>query len=180
MRIYTRRGDTGETGLLGGARIRKDDIRIEAIGTVDELNTVIGWAQAACKHVPEWLPAVQVTLFDIGAQLASPQQTKQAADTAIEASHVEQLEQWIDNIEEQLPPLRHFVLPGGCELAARLHMARAVARRAERAVLRLDEQHSVDPIILQYINRLSDLLFVAARQANVEANTEDIPYRAPS
>lgn len=173
IRIYTRQGDTGETGLLGNRRVRKDDVLVEAIGTVDELNSMLGWVAAAYSEVPEWLREVQVDLFDLGAELAAKDWAAPGIPTISEA-HIARLEAMIDDWESNLPPLRHFILPGGSELASRLHVCRSVARRAERSIVRLDQ---VRPPVLRYMNRLSDLLFIAARVANQEQGISDVPYR---
>lgn len=177
MSIYTRQGDRGETGLRGGARVRKDDVRIEALGALDELNAFLGWAGAAWPEAPAWLRRVQHCLFDIGAELAAPAGTA-PEEQRIGAAEVAELEAAIDELERELEPLRRFILPGGSEPAARLHVARTVCRRAERCVVRLGGTAPVRPEVLQYLNRLSDLLFVAARAANRRCGAEDVPYRS--
>src|SRR5213592_3550790 len=148
-RIYTGGGDQGETSLGDGTRVPKTDARVEAVGEVDELNSLIGWA-AALEGAPEVLQRIQNELFDLGADLVTPEQT-------------ERLERDCDVANTQLEPLKSFVLPGGTELAARLYLARAVCRRAERSVLRVE---GVSPLVAVYLNRLSDLLFILARSAN--------------
>ena len=169
MKIYTRKGDTGETGLLGGGRVAKDDARIEAYGTVDELNAAIGLARAGTlpESIDEILEVVQNDLFALGADLASEQRTA-GASPPIGDTHVVRLEQAIDHHEQQLTPLRQFILPGGTVSAAELHLARTICRRAERrvvAVARGDAgQTASSPVA--YLNRLSDLLFVLSRAAN--------------
>jgi cob(I)alamin adenosyltransferase len=171
-RIYTRAGDTGETSLGDGSRVPKTDPRIEAYGTVDELNSLIGLALAA--DLPDefrrWLEAVQNDLFDLGADLSVP-----AEDTRkrlrIEQEQVGRLEELCDLVNERLEPLKSFVLPGGGEAAARLHVARAVCRRAERLTVGLAETASVNPAAVAYLNRLSDLLFILARAANPGTET---------
>lgn len=169
MKIYTKTGDNGETSLYGGQRISKDDIRIETIGTVDELNSVIGVIRSKQVDFDQVLQKIQNKLFVLGAELSSPD-----SDTLKIAQHdVEQLEQWIDSYSESLPQLREFILPGGSELAAQLHLARSVCRRAERncvALMRFGLQ-------VIWLNRLSDLLFVLARYSNYSVNIPDEPWR---
>jgi len=158
-KIYTRTGDAGETGLGDGSRTAKDSLRVEAYGTVDELNSVIGLLLSA--RLPEGieplLTRLQHELFDLGGELCMP------GTTLIPDSYVEGLEKDLDALNEDLPPLRDFILPGGSEAAARCHFARTVCRRAERRVVSLAETEAVNPISVKYLNRLSDLLFVAAR-----------------
>lgn len=176
MKIYTRTGDDGTTGLFGGARTRKDDPRVEAYGTVDETNAAIGLARAAAlpREIDGVLARVQSTLFDVGAALATPAD-RAAAPLSLDAD-VLALEQAIDALEARLPPLKTFVLPGGSEGAARLHVARTICRRAERLVVALAERLSVEPGIVRFLNRLSDLLFVQARAANHAAKVADVPW----
>jgi len=174
MKIYTRKGDDGSTGLLGGRTVSKADPRVDAYGLVDETNAVLGWARAALPppRVDEVLARIQVTCFGVGAWLA----TAPGADPgvlAITAGDVEALELAIDRLEEGLAPLKHFVLPGGCEAGARLHVARTVARRAERAVAALAAAEAVPAPILAWLNRLSDYLCVAARAANADAGVDE-------
>lgn len=168
MRIYTRTGDQGSTGLVGGARARKSDLRVEALGAVDETNAALGVARTHTSSdsvLDPMLEVLQHRLFDLGADLASP-----GAEGRIARAHIEALEQAIDRLESGLDPLRAFILPGGSAAAAHLHMARTIARRAERALVRLqDTDETVDPAALMMLNRLSDLLFVAARHANRDA-----------
>lgn len=178
MRIYTRGGDRGETGLPGGRRVGKDHPVIEAVGSLDELNCALGLAAAVWPGDPSYLRKVQVRLFDIGAQVAAEPDPSQTVENGWSERAVEELEAWIDQLETKLEPLRHFILPGGSEAAARLHFARAIARRTERCLVRL---HAVQPVpagILTYLNRLSDLLFVAAREANRLLGAADVPYKA--
>lgn len=183
MKIYTKTGDTGETGLFGGPRVRKDDPRIEAYGTVDELNSVLGMAR--CEEVPTaidvLLGQIQNELFSVGAELATRTPGPSSVPT-IHAPQIEALEQAIDKFEEQLEPLRQFILPGGTKAASVLHLARTVCRRAERQVVTLaatpGETVSNDLVI--YLNRLSDLLFVLARATNHSAGCPDIPWTKPS
>ena len=174
MRLYTRTGDRGDTGLAGGARARKSDLRIEALGAVDEANAALGLARthsSADAVLDPILETLQHRLFDLGADLASP-----GAEGRVGQAHIDALEQTIDRLEEDLEPLRVFILPGGTAAAAALHLARTVVRRAERALVRLaDGGEAADPAALVYLNRLSDLLFVAARHAN--RGRGDIPWR---
>jgi cob(I)alamin adenosyltransferase len=170
-RIYTRTGDDGTTGLFGAERRRKDDLRMEAIGAVDEANAALGLARvpAAADAVLEpLLVRLQHELFDLGADLASPPQAGDAPRPVprITAEQVAQLEADIDRLDGALAPLSAFVLPGGTPAAAALHMARTVARRAERRVVALAAAEEVGEPLRLYLNRLSDLLFVAARHAN--------------
>jgi cob(I)alamin adenosyltransferase len=170
VKIYTRRGDKGDTGLTDGSRVSKDDARVAAYGEVDELSAVLGVAraQAAGSDLDRLLSDVQRDLFAIGAQLADPKATLSArrAKAAVKPEHVERLERAIDAREATLPPLEAFILPGGSPVGALLHLARTVCRRAERAVVGLSRVHPVDPVVLAYVNRLSDLLFVLARHEN--------------
>jgi cob(I)alamin adenosyltransferase len=177
MKIYTKTGDAGETGLFGGPRVTKDDARVEAYGAVDELNAALGAARArgADADLGARLGAVQAQLFTVGAALATPPAAAKAraALPPIEPSWITALEAGIDALEAELPPLRHFILPGGAPLAADLHLARAVCRRAERRVVALHHHEPVAAEVLAYLNRLSDFLFVAARAANRRAGVEE-------
>jgi cob(I)alamin adenosyltransferase len=160
-RIYTGGGDQGETSLGDGTRVPKTDARVEAVGEVDELNSLVGWA-AVLDDAPEVLQRIQNELFDLGADLVTPEQTGRDR-LRVSQELVDQLESECDAANAELQPLKSFVLPGGTELAARLFLARAVCRRAERAVLRVDD---ASPLVAVYLNRLSDLLFILARAAN--------------
>ena len=166
-RIYTRAGDTGTTSLGDGTRVPKSDDRIAAYGTIDELNSVVGLALA--HGVPEefhpWLERVQNELFDLGADLSVPLEDERER-LRVTPEQVVALEAVCDLVNERLPRLRSFVLPGGSEAAALLHLARTVCRRAERLVVRLSESAPVNPAAIAYLNRLSDLLFILARAAN--------------
>tara|TARA_Y100000588_G_C14252162_1_gene923931 strand:+ start:663 stop:1208 length:546 start_codon:yes stop_codon:yes gene_type:complete len=181
LKIYTRGGDTGETGLFGGDRIGKGHERIEALGAVDELNAALGWANAQLSkdRSHERLERVQHDLFAIGAHLAAPTEKNTASDSNLLLGRVEVLERWIDELDEGLPELRAFVIPGGVPAAAGLHLARTVCRRAERVLARLSQSCKVDDQILAYVNRLSDLLFMLARQENQSAGTGDIEWIKP-
>ena len=166
MRIYTKTGDLGETSLLGGTRVPKDHLRVAAYGDVDETNAGLGAVRALAQEPLERLLfSIQKDLFAIGAQLADPSHKVAAkrAKAAVTAAHVRRLEGAIDAREEKLPPLRSFVLPGGTPTAALLHQARTVCRRAERSVVTLAREADVDPRIIVYLNRLSDLLWTMAR-----------------
>lgn len=166
-RIYTRTGDDGTTGLYSGARVPKHDARIEAYGTVDELSSAIGMALALAlpDRIARLLEWVQDTLFDVGAELATPSGSGKTAP-AVRDDDVAALERAIDAAEEALPPLDTFIHPGGTVGGATLHVARTVCRRAERRVLALAEREDVDPVVVRYLNRLSDALFVWARATN--------------
>lgn len=167
-RIYTRAGDAGETSLGDGSRVPKTDLRIEAYGSVDELNSALGLVLAG--EVPEefrpWLAQVQNDLFDLGADLSVPLEDERRERLRVTAGQVESLEKLCDLVNERLEPLTSFVLPGGTEAAARLHVARAVCRRAERRAVALAGAEGASPEALAYLNRLSDLLFILARAAN--------------
>ena len=168
MKIYTRTGDKGDTGLFGGARVRKDDARVEAYGTVDEANAVIGVALAHC-YVPivqRVLSEVQSDLFTLGAELSSvPGHEARLGIQLLTDADAVRLERAIDEAEAPLPPLKNFILPGGPPDVAALHLARTVVRRAERRVLTLAQREAVRSEVLVYLNRLADLLFVLARRA---------------
>ena len=168
MKIYTKTGDTGETGLYGGTRVPKDTMRVEACGTVDELNACIGFvrSQIQDEELDEILHRIQNELFDIGADLATLDTHPKAASLRIPPTLTTALEKEIDRFEDQLPPLKNFILPGGSTGGAAIHLARTVARRAERCVVSLAKGETVNPAVLIYLNRLSDLLFVLARTVN--------------
>lgn len=180
MRIYTRTGDDGTTGLYGGGRVRKDAERVEVYGTVDELNAALGWARAAGlpPEVDRVLERAQEGCFRIGAFLAAAP-GKDPGIARLGDADVLAFEQAIDALEQGLEPLKTFVLPGGVEGAARLHLARTVCRRAERALVGLAAREAVDPLQVRWLNRLSDLLFVQARAANRAAGVPDVPWHPP-
>lgn len=168
-RVYTKRGDAGQTSLAGGQRLSKSDLRIEAYGTVDELNSFIGLARESARDLPELhgiLGRVQHELFNLGSQLATLPEDIHPKQARITSADSEQLEREIDRMNEGLPPLRSFVLPGGSRLNAELHICRTVCRRAERVCVALAAQAEVDPAGLKYLNRLSDALFVWSRWAS--------------
>ena len=174
MKIYTRTGDAGETSLFGGTRVSKSDPRIDAYGTVDELNAFIGAARATspASSIDVQLVSVQSDLFDVGAQLASPGSSR---FTGVDASRITALENAIDEMERELAPLTSFILPGGSPAPAQLHVARTVCRRAERLVVALGDTSTSTTIT--YLNRLSDYLFVAARFANHRGGVADVIWQ---
>jgi cob(I)alamin adenosyltransferase len=181
VRIYTRTGDEGDTGLFGGGRVSKDDPRVEAYGAVDELNAAIGMARAIelMPRVDEILAPVQRDLFGLGAILATPDLVKmheQLAKARIDAARITQLERAIDAGEDELEPLKAFIMPGGTPKAAALHVARTVCRRAERRVVHLQQTVELPPLVTIYLNRLSDLLFVLARVANRRAGAGEVTW----
>jgi cob(I)alamin adenosyltransferase len=177
-RIYTRGGDRGETSLGDGSRVSKLDRRIAAFGAVDELNSHVGFVLAG--DLPDgfrpWLERVQNDLFDVGADLSVPF-IEDDERLRVTQSAVDELERLCDELNAPLPELKSFVLPGGTEVAAHLHVARTVCRRAERAALTADAEYGVNPIALTYLNRLSDLLFIAARSANAAAGRDEPLWR---
>jgi cob(I)alamin adenosyltransferase len=184
MKIYTKTGDDGTTGLIGGGRVRKCDPRIECSGTVDELNAAIGLAASALATNPgeidlfSHLRQVQNYLFVIGSHLATPDESPHRTSLpALDEQMVTRLEMQIDAAEAQLPKLRNFILPGGSEAAARLHLARTICRRAERLLVDFSLDRPVPGIVLTYLNRLSDWLFVQARLANHLAGVEDVLWK---
>ena len=183
MKIYTKTGDAGETGLFGGGRTPKDSPRVAAYGEVDELNAALGVARALGpeQFADSLLESIQRDLFTIGAELATPDPDKlhkvfAHGRAAIGDSGVAALEQAIDEQESRLEPLKHFILPGGTPQAAALHLSRTVCRRAERAVVAVARRERISPAILRYLNRLSDLLFVLARAANAHAGRPDVKW----
>lgn len=183
VKIYTRTGDKGDTGLFGGGRVRKDDARVEAYGDVDELNAAIGLARsmAPLPRIDEVLAPLQRDLFSIGALLATPHPDKvreQLRKARLDDDRIAQLEREIDRAESELEPLTAFVIPGGTPKSAALQLARAVCRRAERRVIALahDERVTLPAIVIVYLNRLSDLLFVLARLANRLAMMAEVTW----
>lgn len=178
MRIYTRKGDQGRTMVIGGT-VDKDHVRIEAYGTIDELNSHIGLAVSYMDEEYEDVKAVllkiQHELFDCGTDLARIAQGEHRV--AMKAEMVEQLEHWIDHFEQKISPITHFILPGGSALSALLHVSRTICRRAERCIVTLAKEHAVHDETKQYINRLSDLLFTLARVANARVNVPDVAYK---
>jgi len=191
MRLYTRTGDDGTTGMFGGGRVPKDHPRIEACGNVDELNAAIGLVIAAIDGtggaaasskgkdaISSILKQLQPRLFDLGADLATPLGTAHEGKTVrIGRDHITQAEQWIDQIDDGNDPMKAFVMPGGTELAARLHLARTICRRAERSMIPLlNADEPMSPDALKFINRVSDLLFAMARLANKHAGVPDVKW----
>ena len=168
MKIYTKFGDSGETALYGGTRISKDALQIEAIGTVDELNAYIGYAQTLMDDtdLSDLMVRIQNHLFSLGADLATPTTHTKSSEMRISSHFTEEMESAIDTLSDKLPPLTNFILPGGCTAGSLLHVARAVCRRSERCVVRLAQETEVNPEIIRSLNRLSDLLFVLARVVN--------------
>ncbi|MGK5094398.1 cob(I)yrinic acid a,c-diamide adenosyltransferase [Deltaproteobacteria bacterium TL4] len=182
-KVYTRTGDQGETGLVGGTRIAKTDSRIESYGTVDELNSLIGIVQSFNQQKEPSLRqekfdlilrAIQQHLFDMGSQLATLPEDEYEGQTKIQNSDVEWLEELIDTMNAELPPLKSFILPGGSPLNAFLHQARTVCRRAERQVLRLHQENAIAENLIAYLNRLSDALFVFGRWVSATLDEEEI------
>ena len=181
MKIYTKTGDAGDTGLLGAGRVPKDHTRVAAYGEVDELNAALGAAMAAEPQdfSRDLLEGIQRGLFTVGAELATPDPAKLASTLSgkpIGLPDVAALEQAIDRLESTLEPLKNFILPGGTPKAAAFHVARTVCRRAERAVVTLSREAALNPALLPFLNRLSDLLFVLARAANARAGRPDIKW----
>jgi cob(I)alamin adenosyltransferase len=181
MKIYTKKGDQGETGLFGGERVAKDHLRIRAYGTLDELNAALGLVSLSDPATPEFADRVrriQGELFQLGAELATPR-GKVVSITLVAGGEVALLENEIDRMEKDLAPLTHFILPGGSPAAAHLHLARTICRRAERELVVLNRSDPLRPVALEYINRLSDYLFVASRFANHRAKVADVLWIAP-
>lgn len=183
-RIYTKRGDTGETSLAGGQRVPKDSLRIEAYGTVDELSAFIGLASMSCHDqigqdpriglLAAMIRRVQHELFNLGSILATKPEDVHPKQARITPAEIAQLEREIDAMNEDLPPLRSFVLPGGTRLNAELHVARTVCRRAERLLVALSREEGIPPESIQYLNRLSDALFVWSRWANFVLHVPEV------
>ncbi len=180
MKIYTKTGDDGSTGLFGGGRVSKGDPRIDCYGNVDELNAALGLARVATANdrgISEALARVQGELFAVGSHLATPEDSPHTRSLpALDEAMIGRLEMEIDGAEAELAPLRNFILPGGCELAARLHLARTICRRAERGLVDFAHDRPVARAIITYMNRLSDWLFVMARLANKRAGVADIVW----
>jgi cob(I)alamin adenosyltransferase len=183
VKIYTRTGDSGETGLFDGTRVSKDDARVATYGDVDELNAWLGLARSLIAGEDElagMLVQIQRDLFAVGSRLADPSHkiAGRVTKAAIGAAEIKRLETWIDMLESMLPPLRRFILAGGAQPGATLHVARTVCRRAERAMvaLRARDETSMEPELLVYVNRLSDLLFVMARVANLRSAAPEIEW----
>lgn len=185
MRIYTRSGDKGTTSLVHGKRVAKDDIRVEAYGTVDELNSIIGTAASLLQgelwdgkeSVMNTLHTIQTILFHVGSELATPEEREVA--WKLKQKHIDDLETSIDTWDKNLPILDNFILPSGHPVSAQLHFARTVARRAERRIITMEQETgNVNPLVISYVNRLSDLLFVAARFVNHGLGGQETHLRA--
>lgn len=172
-RVVTRTGDQGKTGLADGSRVSKDSARIDAIGQVDELNSVIGLviSEAVTEKMKEELQSIQNDLFNMGGELAIVKTSLMMEDKVLA------IDELVENYNNELPPLREFILPGGTKTAALFHLARSVCRRAERSLVSLGKQESISPVLYQYLNRLSDLFFVYARVANKMAGQSDIFWK---
>jgi cob(I)alamin adenosyltransferase len=179
MKIYTKTGDTGKTGLFKGARVPKHDLRVEAYGNVDECNAILGVClnHVQSEEIKQILSTIQNDLFEIGADLATPPQLEKDEQWRVGEQITLRLEENIDHFESNLPALVNFILPGGCSGGAHLHYARTVCRRAERSVTKLGEEQPINPEIVRYLNRLSDLLFVLARAENQKANSPETIWK---
>lgn len=180
MKIYTKTGDKGTTALVGGRRVSKGDTKIESYGTVDELNSWIGLVrdQPINESRRDLLKEIQDRLFTIGADLASePEQVRKKAVPSLEEEDITLLENEMDKMDTSLTPLRAFVLPGGNQSVSFAHLARTVCRRAERLVIRLSEEEEVNPLLVKYLNRLSDYLFVLSRKMTQESGSEEITWK---
>ena len=180
MKVYTKKGDDGTTGLIGGTRVPKHHLRIEAYGTVDELTAVLGMlaGQKGMEDFVDQIQKIQSLLFTIGSHLANDAERSKFKLPELPSDAVMELEQSMDRMAKSLEPLKNFVLPGGCAANAAAHLGRTVCRRAERKVSALSEVLEVDPFIIQYLNRLSDYLFVLARYASKVNDVEEIKWRA--
>ena len=180
LKIYTKTGDDGTTGLVGGTRLKKFNQRLEAYGTIDELNASIGVIVSECQNseVKNSLVEIQNKLFNIGSRLASDERGDEfTKKLSLKSEDIEFLEQEIDKFENSLPELKNFILPGGSKPGANCHVARTICRRAERRILEFAEQNSVQHEIIKYINRLSDFLFVLARKINNDAGFKETPWK---
>ena len=179
MKIYTKTGDKGETGLFKGPRVPKHDFRVEAYGNVDELNAILGvlLCQIQDPATRTLVESIQHELFEIGADLATPFQENDDPRMRISEEFTNRLEKAIDSVEGRLPELAYFILPGGCTSGAMLHLARTICRRAERSITQLQAADAINPEIIRYINRLSDLLFTLARAENQLAGQPEIPWQ---
>ncbi|MBX2948472.1 MAG: cob(I)yrinic acid a,c-diamide adenosyltransferase [Crocinitomicaceae bacterium] len=178
MKIYTKKGDQGTTGLIGGTRILKSSLRIEAYGTVDELNSHIGLLRdlAGQEELVDQLLEIQDRLFTLGSHLAADPVKSKMKLPDITGEDVEKLEQWMDKMDEELEPMRFFVLPGGHPTVSYSHIARCVCRRAERIVVDLNQSEPVEPVIMKYLNRLSDYIFVLGRKLTKDLRADEKPW----
>ena len=182
LRIYTKTGDKGQTGLFGGGRVRKDDPRVEAYGEVDELNATLGTAESALEdaQIKGWIRRIQDELFVLGAELATPDpEAVKRQIVPVGAEQVKALEAIIDGIDAEVPPLQHFIRPGGHPAASHLHVARTVCRRAERRVISFSDEAPVRDEVIVYLNRLSDALFMLARLVNHRAGVAEPIWNPP-
>jgi cob(I)alamin adenosyltransferase len=183
MKIYTKHGDSGETSLFGGQRVAKHFERVEAYGSVDELNAILGELLSLSDlpaNVETMCAQLQADLFVLGADLATPEAASDVAKakvTRITANDIETIESWIDSLDQELPELKTFILPGGCASGAKLHVARTVCRRAERAAVKCHQSDPLNPSCIAYLNRLSDFFFMAARYVNHVAGAPETPWR---
>ena len=181
-RVYTRKGDSGTTSLAGGQVVRKDSVRVKSYGAIDELNSVLGLAVAfePVAEVAETLVRIQNELFTLGSELCMlPEDQKKWPVPTVQPSQVENLENILDRLNGKLQPLAEFILPGGSRVSGFLHQARCVCRRAETLIVELTAHEPVNPVLLQYVNRLSDLLFVLARYDNFERGIPDVFWQKP-
>lgn len=195
-KLYTRTGDKGTTSLVDGSRIKKNSLRLEAYGTIDELSSALGTISSDAKcneEVKGQVKEIQNELFNVGSYLATPSPKVEESDVysegfiddgnpsincrSLDAAKLQTLESWIDTLDEQTPKIQAFVLPGGCELASKAHVARTVCRRAERRIVDLTEKEYVDPRVVEYINRLSDYLFIVARYFNFMQGEQEIVWQ---
>jgi cob(I)alamin adenosyltransferase len=181
MKIYTKTGDKGTTALFGGKRVLKNDLRVEAYGNVDELNSWIGLLREAPENVlrQNLLIEIQNNLFIVGSMLATEPGNDKVKIPTLQTQAIEILEKAIDEMDAVLPPMRFFVLPGGNQLVSFCHIARTVCRRAERSILSLHQAEPVTEVVLQYVNRLSDFLFMLSRKLTAELQVQEIPWIAP-
>lgn len=179
MKIYTKTGDSGTTGLFGGDRVPKSHYRVEAYGTVDELNAYMGMVrdQEVNQKRSTILTDIQNTLFTIGADLATAKEADKAKLPKLSEEDIKRLENEIDHMEESLPAMQHFILPGGHISTSFCHIARCVCRRAERLCVALNQKESVNPLVIKYLNRLSDYLFVLSRTVSQELEVEEVPWK---
>jgi cob(I)alamin adenosyltransferase len=179
MKVYTKKGDSGTTQLIGGTRVVKSSMRIEAYGTVDELNSYLGLIrdQSIKESQAEQLLEIQDRLFTMGSLLATDPKGTKMKLPQLQDSDIESLENWIDEMEETLEPMTSFVLPGGHTAVSFCHIARCVCRRAERIVVDLNENEKIEPIILTYLNRLSDYMFVLSRKLTLDFKANEIPWK---
>lgn len=179
MKVYTKKGDSGTTQLIGGTRIPKFSLRIEAYGTIDELNSYIGLIRDQKMHTTyiEQLIEIQDRLFTLGSLLAKDPEKDKMKLPEIHASDIQHLENWIDEMDTQLEPMTSFILPGGHTTVSYTHIARCICRRGERIISELNEHSTVNPVILAYVNRLSDYLFVLGRKLTKDLNAKEIPWK---